>query len=208
MNTATANEHREPSRRVQGPLDRRAQGAAGARKGTDAPARPDRPRAPRAAVGAHREELRLRGARGPAHARRSVRRPPPTAGAALHVRSGLGARLPELLVHGRPQRRHDRAPGASRHHVRGDLARAAGRDRALSPAHGLAVQVGVLVRQRLQPRLRRELHARGAGQGRGLLQLRHAGISRPRNCPASACSTRTTRATSSTPTRPTGAAWR
>ena len=36
------SEHREPSRRVQGPMDRRAQDAAGARKGTDAPARPDR----------------------------------------------------------------------------------------------------------------------------------------------------------------------
>ena len=34
------------------------------------------------------------------------------------------------------------------------------------------------------------------------------GPSRARSCPASACSTRTTRATSSTPTRPTGAAWK
>jgi predicted dithiol-disulfide oxidoreductase (DUF899 family) len=48
--------------------------------------------------------------------------------------------------------------------LRGRLARAAGRDRALSPAHGLAVQVGVVERQRLQLRLRRELHAgRSAG---------------------------------------------
>ena len=120
---------------------------------------------------------------GTAHARRSVRRPSPAAGAALHARSGLGARLPELLVHGRPHRRHDRAPGASRRHVRGDLARAVGRDRALQAAHGLAVQVGVLVRQRLQPRLPRDLHAGGAGQGRGLLQLRHGGLSRPRKLP-------------------------
>ena len=118
MNTAIAEPStREPSRRVQGPMDRRAQGAAGARKGADAPARPDRPRAPRAAVGSHREELRLRRTRRPAHARRAVRRPPPTAGAALHVRPGVGARLPELLLHGRPHRRHERAPGASRRHV-------------------------------------------------------------------------------------------
>ncbi len=41
--------------------------------------------------------------------------------------------------------------------------------------HGLAVQVGVLEWQRLQPRLPRQLHAgrTGEGQGRGLLQLRH-----------------------------------
>ena len=91
--------------------------AAGARKGTDAPARPDRPRAPRAAVGSHREGLCLRRARRPAHARRPVRRAAPAAGAALHVRPGVGARLPELLLHGRPHRRHERAPGASRRHA-------------------------------------------------------------------------------------------
>ena len=92
--------------------------------------------------------------------------------------------------------------------LRGRLARAAGRDRALSPAHGLAVQVGVLAWQRLQPRLRRQLHAGRTGQGRGLLQLRHAALPERRKRPASACSTRTTRAMSSTPTRPTGAVWR
>ena len=141
-------------------------------------------------------------------ARRPVRGPPPAAGAALHARPGLGARLPELLLHGRPHRRHERAPGAPRCHVAGRLARAAGRDRTLPPAHGLAVQVGVLERQRLQPRLRRQLHAGGTGHGRGQLQLRHAAPSRARKRPASACSTRTTRAKSSTPTRPTGAASR
>ena len=191
-----------------GTLDRRAQDAAGAREGADPPARPDRPRAPRAAVGTHREGLRLRRARRPAHARRAVRRPAPAAGAALHVRPGLGARLPELLLHGRPHRRHERAPGASRRHARRRLARAAGRHRALSPAHGLAVPVGVVARQRLQPRLSRQLHAGRSGQRRGLLQLRHDGPSRTRKRRASACSTRTTRARSSTPTRPTGAAWR
>ena len=89
---------------------------------------------------------------------------------------GVGAGLPELLLHGRPHRRHERAPGASRRHAAGRLARAAGRDRALSPAHGLAVPVGVLAWQRLQPRLRRQLHAGRTGQGRGPLQLRHAAL--------------------------------
>ena len=31
--------------------------------------------------------------------------------------AGLGAGLPELLLHGRPHRRHERAPGASRRHA-------------------------------------------------------------------------------------------
>ena len=52
------------------------------------------------------------------------------------------------------------------------------------------------------------LHAGRRGQGQGPLQLRHAGRSRARSRRASACSTRTTPARSSTPTRPTGAASR
>ncbi len=150
----------------------RAQGAAGPRKGADAPARPDRPRAPRAALGARREELRLRRARGTARARRSLRGPPPAAGAALHVRPGLGAGLQELFLHGRPCRRHEHPPRASRRHLRGHLARAAGRDRALPPAHGLGVQVGVLAWQRLQLRLQGQLHAGGRGHRKDRLQLR------------------------------------
>ena len=58
-----------------------------------------------------------------------------------------------------------RAPGAPRHLLRGRLARAAGRDRALPAAHGLEVQLGLVGRQRLQPRLPRQLHAGGAGHG-------------------------------------------
>ena len=42
----------------------RAQGAACARKGADPPPRPDRPRAPRSAVGADRQELHFRHAEG------------------------------------------------------------------------------------------------------------------------------------------------
>ena len=60
----------EPSRRLRRPLGRRAQGAAGAREGARAPARRDRPRAPRAALGARRQGLRLR------HARRAGARSP------------------------------------------------------------------------------------------------------------------------------------
>ena len=122
---------------------------------------------------------------------------------------GLGAGLPELLVHGRPQRRHERAPGASRRHVRGDLARAAGRDRALSPAHGLAVQVGV-VATRSDFNFDFGVSFTPEEQAKGEVNYNYgtAAVPSRRKRPASACSTRTTRATSSTPTRPTGAAWR
>ena len=87
-------------------MGRRAQDAACAREGADPPRRPGR--APSAArcpgCGSTRTTCSTR--RGPAHARRPVRRPPPAAGAALHARPGLGAGLPELLLHGRPHRRH------------------------------------------------------------------------------------------------------
>ena len=48
------------------------------------------------------------------------------------------------------------------------LARAAGEDRAVQAAHGLARQVGVVVRQRLQLRLPRVVHARGDRRRQGL----------------------------------------
>ena len=41
----------------------------------------------------------------------------------------------------------------------------------LQEAHGLGGRMGVVLRQRLQLRLSRVLHAGGAGEGRGLLQL-------------------------------------
>ena len=43
------------------------------------------------------------------------------------------------------------------------LARAAGRDRGVQEAHGLALHVGVVLRQRFQSRLPRVVHARGDG---------------------------------------------
>jgi hypothetical protein len=96
--------------------------AAGARKGADPPRRPDRTRTPGPALGADRQDLHVRYVGRPAHAGRPVRRPPPTAGAALHARAGLGAGLQELLLHGRPHRQRDRAPGAARRHLSGWVA--------------------------------------------------------------------------------------
>ena len=64
---------------------------------------------------------------------------------------GWKRRLQELFLHGRPHRRHDRASGAARCHLRCDLACALQRDRALPPTDGLALQLGLLERQQLQP---------------------------------------------------------
>ena len=50
-------------------------------------------------------------------ARRPVRRPQPADRLSLHARPGLGGRLPELLVPGRPFRRRRRASGAARRHA-------------------------------------------------------------------------------------------
>src|SRR5690349_17596240 len=78
-----------------------------------------------------RRALHLRHASGPAAPVAAVPGPTPAAGAALHVRPGLGGGLPELLVHGRPPRCDGAAPGAARHHAAGGVARAAGRHRTL-----------------------------------------------------------------------------
>ena len=63
------------------------------------------------------------------------------------------------------------APAAPRRHPAGGLAGAACADRGLQAAHGLALQVGVVLRKRLQPRLPRVVHPGRNGAGRGVLQL-------------------------------------
>ena len=85
---------------------------------------------------------------------------------------------------------------------------APGPDRGVPEAHGLALQVGLVVRDRLQPRLSRLLHAGGDGPGEDALQLRPPAGSRARRPPASASSSRMTTARSSTPTPRTRAASR
>jgi predicted dithiol-disulfide oxidoreductase (DUF899 family) len=72
-------------------------------------------------------------------------------------RAGTGVQ--ELLVHGRPQRRRQPAPGATRRHAACRLARAPRGHRALPPAHGMEVPLGVVEWHGLQPRFRRQLHA-------------------------------------------------
>ena len=98
----------------------------------------------------------------------------PAARLPLHVRSGLEGGMPQLLVLGRQLQRHRRAPEAPRRDAGRGVAGAAREARGLQAAPGLELQVGVVARQRLQPRLPRLLHARGA-EG-GLLQLRGPGV--------------------------------
>ena len=122
----------------------------------------------------------------------------PAARLPLHVRPGVGGGLPELLVLGRQLQRHRRAPGAPRRDAGRGLAGAAREARGLQAAHGLELQVGVVARQRLQPRLSRLLHARGAeGGATTTTRSRRSGSARLR---ASACSPRTMPAPSITPT--------
>ena len=92
--------------------------------------------------------------------------------------------------------------------LRRGLARTARRDRALPPAHGLAVPVGVVERERLQLRLPRQLHAEERATATSTTTTTacrsrsRGGAGHQRVLP------RTTRARSSTPTRPTAAASR
>ena len=216
MTTATANvsrtlanhPRREPSRRVPAAVACRTQEAAGAREGADrASATRSRPSAARCRGCAWTRTI--------SSTRRTAGAPladlfdgrHQLADAALHARPGLGAGLQELLLHGRPHRRHARAPGAARHRLRRRLARAAGRDRALPPAHGLEVPLGVLARHRLQPRLPRQLHRRRDGERQGRLQFRRQAAGRGDARRQRLLEGRRGRR-SSTPTRPTAAAWR
>ena len=75
-------------------------------------------------------------------------------------------------------------------------------------AHGLAFELGVVERQRLQPRLPRQLPPETRVEGEVVLQLRHDALPAGARRRASASSTRTTPATSSTPIRPSAAGWK
>ena len=113
--------------------------------------------AARAAHGRGREGLRLRRARRTGRPARPVRRPPAAHRAALHVRSRVGGRLPELHRRGRRDlRRTARAPARPRHDARRRLAGAAREARAVPAEAGLDVPLVLLLRQRLQLRLPRD----------------------------------------------------
>ena len=91
--------------------------------------------------------------------------------------------------------------GPARRRLRRRLARAACADREIQAAHGLALQMGVVVRQRFQFRLSGVGDAGGEGQGHRELQLRRSPNFRATSGRAPACSTRTPPARFSTPIR-------
>ena len=124
-----------PDRDARG-VARRAASAARAREGADAAQGRARAGARGAPVGACGEGVRLRDARGPAHSRRAVRRALAAGRVRLHVRPGLGGRLHELLLPGRPRRGGAAPPRAPRRRLRGGLARPARESRGLQAADG------------------------------------------------------------------------
>src|SRR6516165_4080765 len=153
-------------------MDRRAESLS--RRGENVHPRPRRAgaQAPRIAVGESRQELRLRYARRQAIARRSVRWQKPANRLSLYAGTRLGSRLPELLVSGRPLRWRRRSSGATGRLVSRRVAGAAVGNPSLPAPDGMALQLGVVVRQRFQFRLSGVVHARGENWRQGLLQLR------------------------------------
>ncbi|CAA9437484.1 MAG: hypothetical protein AVDCRST_MAG64-3904, partial [uncultured Phycisphaerae bacterium] len=164
------------TRRFEREVGRGADGAPRGREGEYPPARRAGPAAARAAVGQGRPELRLRRDAGEGRAGRPVRRAQPTARLPLHVRPGLGRGVPELLVRVRPPRRRHGTPGGPGRVAGDGLPRAAAEDRGVQAADGLAVPVGLVARELVQPRLPRPLHARGAGHGRRVPQLHDGAV--------------------------------
>ena len=63
-----------------------------------------------------------------------------------------------LLIPGGPLRRHADSPCASRHELRCGVARADAANPGISEAYGLALPLGVGIRDRFQSRLRRAIH--------------------------------------------------
>ena len=99
--------------------------------------------------------------------------PQPARRLPLHARARLRPHLRRLRVPVRPCGRRADAFRARGPFLRRRLAGAARADRAREGAHGLALPLGVVARQRLQLRLRRVVHARAGRARRGRLQLRH-----------------------------------
>src|SRR5262249_16111239 len=87
--------------------------------------------------------------------------------------------MSQLLVRVRPHRRCGPASRCARRLARDDVARAVREDRGVQEADGLAVRVGLVLRERVQPRLPRLVHAGRAGERPGGLQLHPAAVPEP-----------------------------
>src|SRR3984885_5577851 len=131
-------------------MDCGSQGAAEKGKGIRPTARRAERRTAQTAMGENYEELCFRSTRWHRDAGGSIRWAQPTGYLPLHVRTRLAGGLPELLVRVRPYRGRDSASGGPRRDDGDGLTRASGQNRGVQEAHGLALQVGVLLRQRFQ----------------------------------------------------------
>jgi hypothetical protein len=139
------------SDRFAGAMDPAAQGAAEEGEGAHAAPGPIKRGTPLVALGASGKELLLRSSWRKGIINGPLRRTQPTGHLSLYVRTGLEGGLPELLFRVRPYRRRARAPGGTRRHDGDGLTGAAGQDRGVQEAHGLAVCMGVVIRQQFQP---------------------------------------------------------
>ncbi len=117
------------------------------------------------------KEYELADRRRPGHAARPLRRPLPADRLPLHVRPRLDRRLPVVLGDRRRLQRPARPPREPRRGVRGGLTRAGREARGLQAAPRLDVHLGLVVRQRLQLRLRHDAAWRSSrAQGSEVVQ--------------------------------------
>src|SRR5206468_195834 len=131
-------------------MARGAQKTPGPRKATHSRARCRRGGAPPTTLGQGRKELRFRFPQRQENARRSLRRQKPTHRLSPYVRSGVARSLPELLLQHGPYGPSPYALGTTRRLLRGSFPRAHFQDRSLQEAHGMEVQLGLVLRKRLQ----------------------------------------------------------
>ena len=129
------------------------------------------------------EELCFRGSERTGDAGGSFRRAQPADRLPFHAGAELGRRMQVLLVPGRPLRCNADSPGPSRCHAGGGFAGADAAHSGVSRPHGMAVPLGLGVRQRFPERLRRSLHA-GGTRLRSELQLRQDARWRGGSCRA------------------------
>src|SRR5579859_1638014 len=148
-------------------------------------ARPGEPRAARAALGARRKSLRVRGRIGSHLPRADVRRARTARRVSRYVQPGHGRSAHHVdhrrgvlfvfVLDGQLQRHH-RPPEPPRHHDGRRLPGALRDVGGLQAAHGLVVPVVLLGRQRLQLRLSRVVYPGRTREWQAGLQLRAARV--------------------------------
>src|SRR5258708_3945731 len=127
-----------------------SQEATGKREAANARARRSRRRTPAASLGQSRKELCFRFSRWQENSLRSFRWQGPAHHLSLHVRAGVERRLPQLLIQHGSYGWRSGAFGAARRLLLGGFTSAVVQNRAIQKAPGLAVSMGLVVRNRLQ----------------------------------------------------------